>query len=165
MSSTIRLRVRAKSSDPPPGIWTGEPARDAHLRSADSFDVENHPKITFSGSFTEHTAGTAFKREVELTIRGVTRTVPLDISYLGEWKTPWCVARAFAPVLAGRPPSSMVNVLSVLSWVARQAAGPGGSQREARRGHAGRLIAVGSVLWRAPLLAAWHGDRPLDVRR
>jgi hypothetical protein len=32
-------------------------------------------------------AETAFKGEVELTIRGVTRTVPLDIAYIGEWKT------------------------------------------------------------------------------
>jgi polyisoprenoid-binding protein YceI len=71
------------------GIWTGEPTRDAHLRSADFFDVENHPKITFSGRFTERTAGTAFKGEVELTIRGVTRTVPLDVTYLGEWTTPF----------------------------------------------------------------------------
>lgn len=71
------------------GIWTGEPARDAHLRSADFFDVENHPTITFSGRFSERTADTAFKGEVELTIRGVTRTVPLDVAYLGEWKTPW----------------------------------------------------------------------------
>jgi polyisoprenoid-binding protein YceI len=71
------------------GIWTGEPTRDAHLRSADFFDVENHPKITFSGRFTERTGDTAFKGEVELTIRGVTRTVPLDIAYLGEWTTPF----------------------------------------------------------------------------
>ena len=71
------------------GIWTGEPARDEHLRSADFFDTENHPKITFSGRFTEQTGGTTFKGEVELTIRGVTRTIPLDIASLGEWKTPW----------------------------------------------------------------------------
>jgi polyisoprenoid-binding protein YceI len=71
------------------GVWTGESARDEHLRSADFFDVENHPKITFSGRFTERTGGTTFKGDVELTIRGVTRTVPLDVAYLGEWKTPW----------------------------------------------------------------------------
>jgi polyisoprenoid-binding protein YceI len=73
------------------GIWTGQPERDAHLRSADFFDVENHPKITFSGRFIERTADTAFKGSAELTIRGVTRTVPLDIAYLGEWKTPFWV--------------------------------------------------------------------------
>jgi polyisoprenoid-binding protein YceI len=73
------------------GIWTGEPNRDAHLRSADFFDVANHPKIAFAGRFTEQTGGTSFKGEVELTIRGLTRTVPLDVHYLGEWKTPFWV--------------------------------------------------------------------------
>ena len=71
------------------GIWTGEPERDEHLRSADFLDVENHPRITFSGRFTERTGDTAFKGEAELTIRGVTKTVPLDIAYLGEWRTPF----------------------------------------------------------------------------
>jgi polyisoprenoid-binding protein YceI len=73
------------------GVWTGEPNRDAHLRSADFFDVENHPKITFTGSFTERSGADAFKGDVALTIRGTTRTVPLDIAYLGEWKTPFWV--------------------------------------------------------------------------
>ena len=73
------------------GIWTGEPARDEHLRSADFFDVENHPKIAFSGRFTEQTGATTYNGEVELTIRGVTRTVPLGVHYLGEWKTPFWV--------------------------------------------------------------------------
>ncbi len=73
------------------GIWTGEPARDAHLRSEDFLDTENHPKITFKGHFTERTGATTFKGEVDLTIRGVTRTVPLDVHYLGEWKAPWWI--------------------------------------------------------------------------
>ena len=71
------------------GIWTGEPARDAHLRSADFFDVENHPRMSFAGRFTERTASTTFKGQVDLTIRGVTHAVPLDIAYLGEWRTPF----------------------------------------------------------------------------
>ncbi len=72
-------------------LYTGEPDRDAHLRSADFFDVDNHPRITFSGRFAERTGSTAFKGETDLTIRGTTQTVPLDIRYLGEWKTPFWV--------------------------------------------------------------------------
>ncbi len=72
-------------------IWTGEPDRDAHLRSADFFDVENHPRISFAGRFTERTGSTTFVGAVDLTIRGVTRTVALDLRYLGEWKTPFWV--------------------------------------------------------------------------
>ena len=43
------------------GLWTGEEERDAHLRSADFFDVENHPKILFEGRFVERTGDTSFK--------------------------------------------------------------------------------------------------------
>jgi polyisoprenoid-binding protein YceI len=75
------------------GIWTGQTERDEHLRSADFLDVANHPRIEFAGRFTERTADTAFKGAVELTIRGVTRTVPLDVAYLGEWRTPFWVGQ------------------------------------------------------------------------
>jgi polyisoprenoid-binding protein YceI len=70
-------------------LWTGEPDRDAHLRSADFFDVDGHPKITFSGRFLERTGDIHFRGEAEVTIRGTTGTVPLDIAYLGQWRTPW----------------------------------------------------------------------------
>jgi polyisoprenoid-binding protein YceI len=73
------------------GIWTGEPARDAHLRGADFFDVESHPTISFAGRFAERTGSTTFKGEADLTIRNVTRQVTLDVSSLGEWKTPFWV--------------------------------------------------------------------------
>jgi polyisoprenoid-binding protein YceI len=70
-------------------LWTGEEARDAHLRSADFFDVENHPTITFSGRFTERTGDIDFKADADLTIRGITKTVPMDVTFLGQWQTPW----------------------------------------------------------------------------
>jgi len=72
-------------------IWTGEASRDAHLRSADFFDVENHPRITFEGRFTERVGDIAFKAEAKLTIRAITRSVVMDVSYLGQWKTPFWV--------------------------------------------------------------------------
>ena len=72
-------------------VWTGEPDRDAHLRSADFFDVEHHPTITFAGGCVERIGELDAKAAVELTIRGVTRTVPLDVTYLGQWVTPFWV--------------------------------------------------------------------------
>jgi polyisoprenoid-binding protein YceI len=83
MDTTFEGEIDAK------GIWTGEATRDDHLRSPDFFDVEKHPKIAFSGRFTSRTGAATFKGEVDLTIRGTTQTVPLDILYLGEWKTPF----------------------------------------------------------------------------
>lgn len=70
-------------------LWTGEPDRDAHLRTPDFFDVENHPRITFSGGFTQRTGDTYFKAEADLTLRGTTRAVPLDVTYLGQWESPF----------------------------------------------------------------------------
>jgi polyisoprenoid-binding protein YceI len=72
-------------------LWTGEPERDAHLRSADFFDVGNHPTIAFAGRFTERTGSISFKALAEVTIRGITRELPLEVSYLGQWKTPFWV--------------------------------------------------------------------------
>jgi polyisoprenoid-binding protein YceI len=72
-------------------LWTGEPDRDAHLRSADFFDVEHHPTIAFEGRFTERTGDTTFKAVADVTIRGVTRPVALDVTYLGRWPTPFWV--------------------------------------------------------------------------
>jgi polyisoprenoid-binding protein YceI len=72
-------------------IWTGEPDRDAHLRSADFFDVEAHPKIAFSGRFTERVGELDFKALADVTIRGITREVVLDAAYLGQWETPFWV--------------------------------------------------------------------------
>lgn len=71
------------------GIWTGEPDRDSHLRSADFLDVENHPKITFKGNEVELIGENEATLTGELTIRGVTRKATLHVRYLGQWQTPW----------------------------------------------------------------------------
>jgi polyisoprenoid-binding protein YceI len=71
------------------GLWSGEPDRDAHLRSADFLDAENHPTITFRGKGVELVGANEGKLSGDLTIRGVTRPVTLDVRYLGQWDTPW----------------------------------------------------------------------------
>lgn len=70
-------------------IWTGEPDRDAHLRSADFLDVDNHPTIRFTGRAVERTGDTHAIARTDVTIRGTTRPVMLDVAYLGQWQTPF----------------------------------------------------------------------------
>ena len=72
-------------------LWTGEPDRDAHLRSPDFFDTENHPEITFEGRFTERLGDNDFKAAAQLTMRGTTGQVALDVTHLGQWATPFWV--------------------------------------------------------------------------
>jgi len=71
------------------GLWSGEPARDAHLKSADFLDVEHHPTISFRGKGVELISPDEGRILGELTIRGVTRPVTLDVRFLGQWETPW----------------------------------------------------------------------------
>ena len=82
-AATVEATIDAR------GLWSGEPDRDAHLKSADFLDVENHPTITFRGSEVDLIGGHDAKVRGELTIRGVTHPVTLDVRYLGQWKTPW----------------------------------------------------------------------------
>src|SRR5205809_3002430 len=63
------------------GIDTREPKRDEHLRSADFLDVANHPTVTFRSTRVEAPAraGGDLRVTGDLTIRGVTRPVTLDV--------------------------------------------------------------------------------------
>ena len=72
-------------------LWTGEPERDAHLRSADFFDVKHYLWITFKSTGVEQVGSVLYKVTGNLTIRGVTRPVTLDVQYLGQWETPYWV--------------------------------------------------------------------------
>ena len=71
------------------GIWTGEPARDAHLRSADFLDVENYPHITFKSNRVEQVGEHDYVVTGDLMIRGVTREARLNVRHSGRWLTPW----------------------------------------------------------------------------
>ena len=74
-------------------IDTREAQRDAHLKSADFFDVEKFPKLTFTST---KIAGDrdSFKLTGDLTIHGVTRPVTLDVTSEGRGKDPWGGDRA-----------------------------------------------------------------------
>ena len=69
-------------------ITTGDESRDAHLRSQDFFDVERHPEMTFS-STKVRADGDAWILDGDLTIKGVTRPVSLDVAFLGTVEDPW----------------------------------------------------------------------------
>jgi polyisoprenoid-binding protein YceI len=71
------------------GIHTGIPKRDEHLKSSDFLDVEHFPTITFKSSRIEAVAVNIFKVEGDLTIRGNTRPVTLEVEYLGQAKSPF----------------------------------------------------------------------------
>jgi polyisoprenoid-binding protein YceI len=74
-------------------IDTREAQRDAHLRSADFFDAENFPTLTFRSTRIEK-AGDELKVTGDLTIRGTTREVVLDVTSEGRVKDPWGGERA-----------------------------------------------------------------------
>lgn len=70
-------------------IDTRNEQRDGHLRSADFFDVENHPHLTFKSTSIVPAGGEKFKVHGDLSIRGVTHPVTLDAEVLGFNTSPW----------------------------------------------------------------------------
>jgi polyisoprenoid-binding protein YceI len=75
-------------------IDTRDERRDAHLRSADFFDVEKHPHMTFVGRRVERAAGDGLRLVGDLTIRGTTREIALEVEDLGRGRDPWGGERA-----------------------------------------------------------------------
>jgi polyisoprenoid-binding protein YceI len=87
LDSKVEARIDAFSVD------TRDENRDNHLRSSDFFEVENYPYITFvSTSVRPH--GRDYVVTGDLTIRGVTRRVDLDLEFNGVTPDPWGGTRA-----------------------------------------------------------------------
>jgi polyisoprenoid-binding protein YceI len=83
-NSTVDVTIDANTVD------TGEPKRDADLKSANFFDVKNYPTITFKSTKIEKISAGKMKVAGNLTIHGVTKQVVLDVEGpSGAVKDPW----------------------------------------------------------------------------
>ena len=70
-------------------IDTRQEQRDTHLRSADFFDVEKYPSLTFRSTKVESLGKGQFRVLGDLTIRDVTKPVVLEVEETGRGKDPW----------------------------------------------------------------------------
>jgi polyisoprenoid-binding protein YceI len=70
-------------------VFTNSDDRDNHLKSADFFDVENHPSMTFQSNSFKKSKDDKFTLKGVLNIKDVSREVALDVEYGGTIKDPW----------------------------------------------------------------------------
>ncbi len=77
--SAVEVSIEAASID------TNDEKRDEHLRSGDFLDAEAHPHLTFTSTAVDR----GWSVTGELTIRGESRPVVLDVDYLGTFANPW----------------------------------------------------------------------------
>jgi polyisoprenoid-binding protein YceI len=88
-----RLRSSVQATIDMASVDTGDDSRDGHLRSGDFFDVENHPTMTFTSTGVRQEGGDLVLTG-DLTIKGVTRQVELDLEFDGVSGDPWGGTRA-----------------------------------------------------------------------
>lgn len=81
--STLELTIQADSID------TANADRDAHLRSNDFLDMDNHPTITFASTSIERVEEDVYRVHGDLGIRGVTKPVSVDFEYTGAAVDPF----------------------------------------------------------------------------
>lgn len=87
-SSRAELTIQMDSVD------TRTPDRDKHLRSADFFDVENHPTMTFTSTRIEEVDDGGFVVIGDLTLKDVTKSLSVPLSLLGVDTDPFGNVRA-----------------------------------------------------------------------
>jgi polyisoprenoid-binding protein YceI len=74
----------------PASVDTGDEKRDVHLRSADFFNIEKNPQITFTSTLCVNLDKDAvFEMPGELSMNGITRSIKLDVEFGGMMKDPW----------------------------------------------------------------------------
>ncbi len=80
--SSVEVEIKTGS------IQTNQEQRDEHLKSADFFEVEKYPVMTFKSTAVRHTGGNAFELDGELTIKGTSKPLTLTGEYLGWGQDP-----------------------------------------------------------------------------
>ncbi len=81
--SAVEFAAKVESID------TGVAPRDKHLRTADFFDVEKYPEMTFKSTRVERKGKDAYVLHGDLTLKGVTKPVQLPFKLTGAVKDPW----------------------------------------------------------------------------
>lgn len=87
-ASTVEATISAAS------LVTNDAKRDEHLRTSDFLEVDKYPEIIFKSTKVERGEHDRYRMAGDLTIRGVTRPVTLDVVYSGQAKDPWGNTRA-----------------------------------------------------------------------
>ncbi len=82
-ATMVDVKIEAAS------INTRDPQRDGHLKSPDFLDAEKFPYLTFKSTRVEQIDESTAKMYGDLTIRGVTRPVVMNVEYHGLAKSPW----------------------------------------------------------------------------
>jgi polyisoprenoid-binding protein YceI len=82
-SSHVEVEIGAAS------VSTGNDDRDAHLKSGDFFDVEQYPTITFTSTAVRARPDNTWEVDGDLTVRGVTRPVALEVDFDGGGPSPF----------------------------------------------------------------------------
>jgi len=75
-------------------INTNNDQRDTHLKSADFFDAANHNELRFEGTRYENVGGSDYKLHGDLTIRGITKPVTLNVEFGGIVVDPYGQTKA-----------------------------------------------------------------------
>ena len=87
-NSSVEVTIKADSID------TANEKRDKHLRNQDFFNTKQFPVITFKSTKVEKSGDKAGKATGELSLHGVTKTVAVDLTFIGSNKDPWGGHRA-----------------------------------------------------------------------
>jgi polyisoprenoid-binding protein YceI len=87
-TSAVNVEIDVSSID------TNHTERDKHLRGKDFFDVERYPKATFVSTEVRRTGEKSGVMKGNLTLKGVTKPVTIDVEFIGEGSDPWGGYRA-----------------------------------------------------------------------